>query len=407
VEEDKSSARAASPRSVPLVSSKGLNGASFTAEDSTRHRGRADPTSLQVTTLFPLVLPAHVLAARSLRRVRLNPILQARRLSVPLPSTISRRRGAAHQPAAAQVDSHRPRRRRLRQMASSTKAGLGMERAFRWEIYARPAGLAAFWEVDRKPLSRAVILRVEAGGRQLTAGNALYRMVVELAELEQPTACSQDQLAFQLKLAADPFFVQFTASILLPGFLKSLLATYLSTAERSVRLSSVLGNEHSHLGGQYTVHILAVSCVVPSHVDSLAHSPSLSELERRTSTPPQHAIASPPTLNPSQSSSPSSSTTHSPQNSPTPSPRSPLLQPPNSSPFPPLPSSALPPLHLLPTSTKTTTWPTGLSSPRPRLLLAIACQQLATQRTPSTSPRAKLSTTSRLRLSAPFASSQC
>ncbi|GAA6019450.1 hypothetical protein JCM10207_001391 [Rhodosporidiobolus poonsookiae] len=51
----------------------------------------------------------------------------------------------------------------------------------------------------------------------------------------------------------------FTASVFLPGALKSLLVRSLSTAERSVRLASVYGTDKTHLGGQYTVHILAVS----------------------------------------------------------------------------------------------------------------------------------------------------
>ncbi|GAA5967177.1 hypothetical protein JCM11641_000463 [Rhodosporidiobolus odoratus] len=51
----------------------------------------------------------------------------------------------------------------------------------------------------------------------------------------------------------------FAASFFFPGFLKALLARALSTTERSVRLASVYGTDKSHLGGQYTVHILAVS----------------------------------------------------------------------------------------------------------------------------------------------------
>ncbi|KAL8277835.1 hypothetical protein RQP46_009818 [Phenoliferia psychrophenolica] len=47
--------------------------------------------------------------------------------------------------------------------------------------------------------------------------------------------------------------------MLLPSFFKSILATYLSTLERPVRLSSVVGFENAHFGGHYTVHILAVS----------------------------------------------------------------------------------------------------------------------------------------------------
>ncbi|GAA5884528.1 hypothetical protein JCM6882_005288 [Rhodosporidiobolus microsporus] len=51
----------------------------------------------------------------------------------------------------------------------------------------------------------------------------------------------------------------FAASFFLPAFLKSLLLRSLSTTERTVRLASVYGSEKTHLGGQFTVHILAVS----------------------------------------------------------------------------------------------------------------------------------------------------
>ncbi|BGP14548.1 hypothetical protein JCM10213_001897 [Rhodosporidiobolus nylandii] len=51
----------------------------------------------------------------------------------------------------------------------------------------------------------------------------------------------------------------FAASFLLPAFVKSLLVRSLSTTESSVRLASVYGSDKAHLGGQYTVHILAVS----------------------------------------------------------------------------------------------------------------------------------------------------
>lgn len=52
---------------------------------------------------------------------------------------------------------------------------------------------------------------------------------------------------------------QFSAAFLVPTVIKSMLVTYPSTEERSMRVSKVLGDEKSHLGGQYTVHILAVS----------------------------------------------------------------------------------------------------------------------------------------------------
>ncbi|BGP38594.1 hypothetical protein JCM10450v2_002543 [Rhodotorula kratochvilovae] len=51
----------------------------------------------------------------------------------------------------------------------------------------------------------------------------------------------------------------FAASYFLPVAIKSIITRTLSTDEHSVRLASVVGSEKSHLGGQYTVHILAVS----------------------------------------------------------------------------------------------------------------------------------------------------
>ncbi|GAA6037947.1 hypothetical protein JCM8097_009503 [Rhodosporidiobolus ruineniae] len=51
----------------------------------------------------------------------------------------------------------------------------------------------------------------------------------------------------------------FAASFFLPSFVKCVITRTMSTAERSVRLSTVYGSEKSHLGGQFTVHILAVS----------------------------------------------------------------------------------------------------------------------------------------------------
>ncbi|GAA5835997.1 hypothetical protein JCM9279_002160 [Rhodotorula babjevae] len=51
----------------------------------------------------------------------------------------------------------------------------------------------------------------------------------------------------------------FTASYLLPVAVKGLVTRALSTDERKVRLASVVGSDKSHLGGQFTVRILAVS----------------------------------------------------------------------------------------------------------------------------------------------------
>ncbi|BGP23493.1 nucleoporin Pom152 [Rhodotorula toruloides] len=51
----------------------------------------------------------------------------------------------------------------------------------------------------------------------------------------------------------------FTASVFMPAVLKGFLTRSLSTDEHSVRLAAVVGDDKSHLGGQYTVHILAVS----------------------------------------------------------------------------------------------------------------------------------------------------
>ncbi|BGO90320.1 hypothetical protein NBRC10512_005563 [Rhodotorula toruloides] len=51
----------------------------------------------------------------------------------------------------------------------------------------------------------------------------------------------------------------FTASVFMPALVKGFLTRSLSTDEHSVRLAAVVGNDKAHLGGQYTVHILAVS----------------------------------------------------------------------------------------------------------------------------------------------------
>ncbi|GAA6009413.1 hypothetical protein JCM11491_003547 [Sporobolomyces phaffii] len=58
----------------------------------------------------------------------------------------------------------------------------------------------------------------------------------------------------------------FTASAFLPASIKALVTHYYSTAERSVRLSNVVGTDH--LGGQYTVHILAVSTAILNPLSS-------------------------------------------------------------------------------------------------------------------------------------------
>ncbi|GAA5938494.1 Pom152p [Sporobolomyces koalae] len=60
----------------------------------------------------------------------------------------------------------------------------------------------------------------------------------------------------------------FSASILLPTSIKSLVTHYSSTTERSVRLSKVVGSKGAHLGGQYTVHILAVSTAILNPLSS-------------------------------------------------------------------------------------------------------------------------------------------
>ncbi|KPV76329.1 uncharacterized protein RHOBADRAFT_52352 [Rhodotorula graminis WP1] len=51
----------------------------------------------------------------------------------------------------------------------------------------------------------------------------------------------------------------FSASYLLPVAVKSFVTRALSTDERKVRPASVVGSDKSHLGGQFTVRILAVS----------------------------------------------------------------------------------------------------------------------------------------------------
>lgn len=57
--------------------------------------------------------------------------------------------------------------------------------------------------------------------------------------------------------------LQFTASVLLPTFLEGMFVRTLTTTERSVRRSTVIGPKDAHLGGQFTVHILAVGYVLP------------------------------------------------------------------------------------------------------------------------------------------------
>ncbi|GAA5923031.1 hypothetical protein JCM1841_000288 [Sporobolomyces salmonicolor] len=71
----------------------------------------------------------------------------------------------------------------------------------------------------------------------------------------------------------------FSAASFLPSFIKAVVVSYLSTAERSVRLSSVVGKENLHLGGQYTVHILAVATAIlnPLSASYCRHPPSTSK----------------------------------------------------------------------------------------------------------------------------------
>lgn len=75
-----------------------------------------------------------------------------------------------------------------------------------------------------------------------------------------------------------------------------MLTHYYSTAERSVRLSKVVGSKGAHLGGQYTVHILAVS-----QVFHLPSPPALHRANRSLSTALlsstlylRHTVDSPP-----------------------------------------------------------------------------------------------------------------
>ncbi|GJN87388.1 hypothetical protein Rhopal_000337-T1 [Rhodotorula paludigena] len=71
----------------------------------------------------------------------------------------------------------------------------------------------------------------------------------------------------------------FAASFFVPAAVKSFLARSLSTSEHSVRLSSILGTEKTHLGGQYTVHILAVSTAMLNPLSAVycRHAPSKSD----------------------------------------------------------------------------------------------------------------------------------
>ncbi|KAK4050941.1 hypothetical protein OIO90_004917 [Microbotryomycetes sp. JL221] len=62
-----------------------------------------------------------------------------------------------------------------------------------------------------------------------------------------------------------------TPSMLLPTFVKSAVMTYLSTAEQSTRLTTVRGSDKAHLGGQFTVHILAVSTALLNPIPSTSY----------------------------------------------------------------------------------------------------------------------------------------
>ncbi|KAK4053560.1 hypothetical protein OIV83_001728 [Microbotryomycetes sp. JL201] len=66
-------------------------------------------------------------------------------------------------------------------------------------------------------------------------------------------------------------FAVLTPSMLLPTFIKSAVVTYLSTAEQSTKLAAVRGSDRSHLGGQYTVHILAVSTALLNPIPSTSY----------------------------------------------------------------------------------------------------------------------------------------
>jgi nucleoporin POM152 len=100
---------------------------------------------------------------------------------------------------------------------------------------------------------------------------------------------------------------QFAVAFFLPSFLKNLLARALSTAESPVRLSSVYGKEKEHLGGQFTVHILAVSCVL-FLISSTAPPHLFSPTVPLSSTPSRPSTAAIPPLltSPTLPSSPSS-----------------------------------------------------------------------------------------------------
>lgn len=83
---------------------------------------------------------------------------------------------------------------------------------------------------------------------------------------------------------------------------KGLVTRALSTDERSVRLASVVGSDKSHLGGQFTVRILAVSTAMLNPLSTIycrhASSPSTSTSGGLSNLLPHHHKSGEPTLIP-------------------------------------------------------------------------------------------------------------
>ncbi|GAA5899289.1 hypothetical protein JCM8208_001608 [Rhodotorula glutinis] len=90
----------------------------------------------------------------------------------------------------------------------------------------------------------------------------------------------------------------FTASYLLPVAVKGLVTRALSTDERKVRLASVVGSDKSHLGGQFTVRILAVSTAMLNPLSTIYCRHASSSSTSRSLLPGGHHHKADPTLIP-------------------------------------------------------------------------------------------------------------
>ncbi|KAK4703838.1 hypothetical protein P7C70_g2376, partial [Phenoliferia sp. Uapishka_3] len=98
---------------------------------------------------------------------------------------------------------------------------------------------------------------IRNGVRESASPTKTFAVIADIAKREGPTALMRG-ITPRLAKVGPACGIMFVASILVPTSLSSLFTTTISTTERSVRVASILGPDSSHLGGHYTVHILAV-----------------------------------------------------------------------------------------------------------------------------------------------------